>query len=178
MGGCPPLISGEMLSGGAQRAAKTMGAQAKIATVTVPEATSKTTLATQRPMPGQTARSDGWLPEPLALGLEELVACQAPGKAQKTGVGDHPVRRPHAPASHRPAALQQLEGFQHPEPPQLAQTVEEALDLAHVRAVGEDDPTRPQRLLDDRRRLPWLREVEQDAVHLPLLHPRDRKSVV
>src|SRR5689334_18263604 len=126
-----------MLSGGTQRAAKTMGAQAKIATVRVPEASSKTTLATQRPMPGQTARSVGWLPEALALRLEELVAREAPGEAQKPGVGDHPVRRPHAPAPHRPAALQELEGLQHPEPRELAQAVEESLDLAHVRAVGE-----------------------------------------
>src|SRR6266581_3035037 len=148
-----------------------MGARAKIATVTTAETHSTATLMTRGPMPAQTTAPGGSLPEPFPLRFEQLVACQTAGEAQKAGVGDHPVRRPHAPASHSPAALQELEGLQHPEPPQLAQAVEETLDLAHVRAVGEDDPTRPQRLLGDRRRLPWLREVQQDSVHVPLLYP-------
>src|SRR5712691_10158109 len=148
-----------------------MGARAKIATVTTAETHSAATLRTRGPMPVQTTAPGGWLPEPFPLRFEQHVAGEAPGKAQKAGVGHHPVRGPHAPASHRPAALQELEGLQHAEPLQLAQAVEEALDLAHVRAVGEDDPTRPQRLLCDRRRLPWLREVQQDSVYVALLHP-------
>src|SRR5438876_12266773 len=61
--------------------------------------------------------------ESFPFGFEQLVFGQAPREAQKPGVGDHPVRRPHAPSPDRPAALEQLEGFEHPEPAHLAEPV-------------------------------------------------------
>ena len=85
-------------------------------------------------------------------------------------MGDHPVRRPHAPAAHGPSPLQDLEGLEHPEAAQLAQAVEEPLHLADVGAVGENDPARTQGRLRRRRSLPWLRQVEQHPVHVSLVH--------
>src|SRR5579872_6530723 len=80
------------------------------------------------------------LPEALALRFEHVVLGEATGEAQKARVRDHPVRRPHAPAAHSPAALQQLERLHQAKPAYLAQAVEEPLDLADVGAVREDDP--------------------------------------
>src|SRR6184192_1886289 len=93
-------------------------------------------------MGAETSPGLDWLPEAFSFGLEELVLGQAPREAQEAGVGHHPVRRPHAPSTDRPASLQQLVGLEHAEPPDLTETVEEALDLADVRAVGEHDPAR------------------------------------
>ena len=84
-------------------------------------------------------------------------------------MGDHPVRRPHAPSAHRPAPLQELERLQHPEAAKLPQAVEKALDLADVRAVGKEDASRSQRRLGARRRLPGFGEIEEHPVHLALL---------
>ena len=86
-------------------------------------------------------------------------------------MGDHPVRGPQAAAPNRPAALKQFEHLEHPEPSQLPEAVEETLDLADVRTMGEDDPARPQSQLGGGRRLPGLGKVEQHAVHVALLHP-------
>src|SRR5258706_103407 len=74
-----------------------------------------------------------------------------------------------APPAHGPAALEDLERLQQAEPAHLAEAVEEALHLADVGAVGEDDAARAQRQLGGRHRLPRLGDVQQDAVHLALL---------
>src|SRR5439155_4209582 len=103
------------------------------------------------PKPGMTA-----LPEPLAFRFEQLLVGDAPSEAQEPGVGDHPVRRAQAAAPHRPTSLEQLEHLEHPEAPCLTQGVEEALHLAHVRTVGEHDPSRSKRGTQCRDGLPWL----------------------
>src|SRR5438309_11918769 len=109
------------------------------------------------------------LPEAFPLRFEKVVLGQAPGEAEEAGVGDHPVRRPHAPSAHRPAPPQELERLQHPEAAKLPQAVEKALDLADVRAVGKEDASRSQRRLGARRRLPGFGEIEEHPVHLALL---------
>src|SRR5947209_19769569 len=144
-----------------------MGALATIATATIAATKAMTNGGTKRPMPGETGSRPGWLPEALALRLEQLVLGEPPREAQEAGVRHHPVRRPHAPAAHGPAALQDLDRLEHAESTQLAQTVEEPLHLADVRAVGEHDAAAAERRLGRRGRLPWFRQVEENSVDLP-----------
>src|SRR5207302_9239258 len=119
------------------------GARARTARVTASETASLTAGRTRGPMPDPTAPGPGSLPEPFPLRFEQVVLGQPPGEAQEPGVGNHPVRWPHAAAAHGPPALEQLERLQHSEAAELAEAVEEPLHLADVRAVGEHDPTRP-----------------------------------
>src|SRR5579859_3991144 len=83
------------------------------------------TAGARRLMPDQTLRPAPLLPEALALRLENVVFGQAAGEAQEPRVRHHPVRRPQAPAPHRPAALEHLEHLHQPEAPHLPQAVEE-----------------------------------------------------
>src|SRR6202165_1172218 len=96
------------------------------------------------------------LAEALALGFEQIVFGQAARETEEPGVRHHSVRRAHAPAAHGPAALQHLKRLEHPESPHLAEALEESLHLAHVRAVGADDSSRPQRRSGPAPRLPTL----------------------
>src|ERR1700716_2533385 len=113
----------------------------------------------------------GWFrsAKAFALGFEQLLLRNSPGEAQKSSVGDHPVGRAQAPAADRPPSLKQLEHLQHPEPTNLPEGLEEALDLAHVRAVREHDAAGPERTADRRDGLPGLGKVKEDPVHIALL---------
>src|SRR5205807_7186107 len=77
---------------------------------------------------------------------------------------------PHRAPPHGPATLQNLEHFQHPEAAHLTKAVEESLDLAHIRAVGEEGAAGSERATNGRHRLPRFRQVEQNAVEVALLH--------
>src|SRR5690242_12190756 len=149
--GTRPLITGEMLSAGENSGGERENRDCGDCRDDEQEDSYDGT-----PHAGETWGSGGSLPEALAFRLEQLVVGEPPGEAQEARVRDHPVGRAHAPAPHRPAALQQLERLEHAEPADLAQAIEEALHLAHVRAVGEDDPAGPQRPLDRRHGPPWL----------------------
>src|SRR5579864_2221357 len=133
------------------------------------ETTRTAILGMGRPTRQKTDPRPGSLPEAFALRLEHHVISEAASEAEKAGMGDHPVGRPHAPSPHGPAALEELVGLEHPEALQLTQAVEEALHLAHVRAVREHDAAWPQRRLDRRSRLPGFGQIEQSAVHVALL---------
>src|SRR5438270_6508666 len=148
-----------------------MGALATIATATIAAMKARTYAGTKRPMPGETDARPGWLPEALALRLEQLVLGEPPREAQEAGVRHHPVRRPHAPAAHGPAALQDLDCLEHAESAELAQTIEEPLHLADVRAVGEHDAAAAERRLGRGGRLPWFRQVEENSVDIALFNP-------
>src|SRR5947209_11204954 len=148
-----------------------MGALATIATATIAATEARTNGGTKRPMPGETDARAGWLPEALALRLEQLVLGEPPREAQEAGVRHHTVRRPHAPAAHGPAALQDLDRLEHAETTQLAQTVEGALHRADGRAVGENDAAAAERGLGRGGCLPSFRQVEEDSVEIALFNP-------
>src|SRR5437762_1424845 len=120
-------------------------------------------------MPVPTTAPGDWLPEAFAFGLEELVLRQAAGEAEEARVRDHPVGRAHAAPSDCPTPLQQLERLEHAEAPELAETIEEPLDLADVGAVRENDAAGAQRSLGRRRSLPRLCQVQEHPVYVPLV---------
>src|SRR6188472_4300309 len=88
---------------------------------------------------------------------------QQPGVGEEAGVGDHTVVGPHGLAVDVPGPLQHLEGLGHPER-RVVERFTQARDLEDRRQVREEDAAREQRLLGVRYDLPWLRQVEHDAI--------------